>query len=166
MAKDKKFESLLEKYQSRFEQKGFLVGDVFKFDDNYKSHEAFDALPKNVKDVLDSYVDSGLHIRVTAVGDGGDHIVVAQDHGGGRYIGKVEIPCCLGEPLDFGDNLPPLPDALKRDDLVTIKPEEVPELPTDDKGAVETSGDYTTTPHLKDEDEEEVVKESYTSNYM
>ena len=35
MAKDKKFLSLLEKYQSRFETKGFLVGDVFKFNDNF-----------------------------------------------------------------------------------------------------------------------------------
>ncbi len=38
MAKDNKFLKLLEKYQERFEQKGFLVGDVFKFNDNFKSH--------------------------------------------------------------------------------------------------------------------------------
>ena len=52
MAKDKKFLSLLEKYQERFEQKGFLVGDVFKFNDNFKSHEAYKDLQPNVKTLL------------------------------------------------------------------------------------------------------------------
>ena len=127
MAKDNKFLNLLEKYQSRFEQKGFLVGDVFKFNDNFKSHEHYKALPANVKDLLDSYIDSGLHIRVAGVEDDAEHIVVAQDHGGGRMVGKVTIPCCLGEPVDFGDNLAPIPEVQKRHDKVNIKPVEVEE---------------------------------------
>lgn len=169
MAKDKKFLSLLEKYQERFEQKGFLVGDVFKFNDNFKSHESYKALPANVKDVLDHYIDSGLHIRVTQA-DGSDHIVVAQDHGGGRFVGNVTIPCCLGEPIDFGANLPPVPEVQRHDDKVTIKPEEVPALPenpvtADESGEVKTGEEFTTNPHLKEEDEE-VVAESYTKRYL
>lgn len=167
MAKDKKFLALLEKYQERFEQKGFLVGDVFKFNDNFKSHEAYKALPANVKDVLDHYIESGLHIRVRQA-DGGDEIVIAQDHGGGRFVGNVTIPCALGEPVDFGANLPPVPEVQRREDKVTIKPEEVPALPTDAtdmSNAAPTDDNFTTNPHLKEEDEE-VVAESYTKKYL
>lgn len=164
MAKNNKFLSLLEKYQERFEQKGFLVGDVFKFNGNFKSHESYKALPANVKDVLDHYIDSGLHIRVTQA-DGSDEIVVAQDHGGGRFVGNVTIPCCLGEPVDFGANLPPVPEVQRHETKVDIKPVEVPALPTDEEGAVKTGEEFTTNPHLKEEDEE-VVAESYTKKYI
>ncbi len=160
MAKDKKFLALLEKYQERFEQKGFLVGDVIKFHDNYKSDEAYKALPDNVKEVLDSYIDSGLHIRVTQA-NGSDEIVVAQDHGGGRFVGKVAIPCCLGAPVDFGDNLPPIPEVCRHETKVDIKPVEVPELPedaTDMDSKVPTEGGNVT--HPIHEEDEEVVEES------
>ena len=171
MAKDKKFLALLEKYQSRFEQKGFLVGDVFKFNDDFKSHEAYKALPANVKDVLDHYIDSGLHIRVTQVGgEYSDEIVVAQDHGGGRFVGKVAIPASLGQPVDFGANLPPIPQVQRREDKVDIKPVEVPELPenpTDAPTQVPHEGGNDTNPHVNvAEEDEEVVAESYTSKYL
>ena len=172
MAKDNKFLKLLEKYQERFEQKGFLVGDVFKFNDNFKSHESYKALPANVKEVLDSYIDSGLHIRVTQA-DGSDHIVVAQDHGGGRFVGKVSIPCCLGAPADFGDNLPPIPEVQRHETKVDIKPVEVPALPenpTDAPTQVPHEGGNVT--HPIHEEDEEVVEESkeettsYTQQYL
>jgi|11_taG_2_1085331.scaffolds.fasta_scaffold00266_3 hypothetical protein len=172
MAKNNKFLSLLEKYQSRFEQKGFLVGDVIKFDDNFKSHESYKDLPDNVKEVLDSYIDSGLHIRVTSV-DGSGEMVVAQDHGGGRFVGKVTIPCCLGAPVDFGDNLAPIPEVQRHETKVDIKPVEVPELPenpTDAPTQVPHEGGNTT--HPIDEEDEEVVEESakedtsYTQQYL
>ena len=95
--------------------------------------------------------------------------MIAQDHGGGRFVGNVTIPCCLGEPIDFGVNLPPIPDVQKREDKVNIKPEEVPPLPTDAtdmSNAAPTTDAFTTNPHLKAEDEEEVVEESYTKNYL
>ncbi len=176
MAKNNKFLSLLEKYQSRFEQKGFLVGDVIKFNDNFKSHESYKALPENVKEVIDSYIDSGLHIRVTQV-DGSDEIVVAQDHGGGRFVGKVTIPCCLGAPVDFGDNLAPIPEVQRHETKVDIKPVEVPALPTDATdmdSKVPTEGGNVT--HPIHEEDEEVVEEkvegpkekdtSYTQQYL
>ena len=37
MAKVKKFVNLFESYMKRFERGGFLVGDIFKFNDNFKS---------------------------------------------------------------------------------------------------------------------------------
>ena len=100
MAKDNKFLALLEKYQERFTQKGFLVGDVIKFDKDFKSKDSYKNMGDNVKEVIDSYIDSGLHIRVTQA-DGGNNIVVAQDHGGGRFVGNVTIPTSLIWTLKF-----------------------------------------------------------------
>lgn len=173
MAKDKKFLALLEKYQERFEQKGFLVGDVVKFDKDFKSKDSYKSMNDNVKAVIDSYIDSGLHIRVTSA-DGGNNIVVAQDHGGGRLIGKVSIPTSFVSPIDFGDNLAPIPDAQRHDTKVDIKPVEVPALPTDATdmdSKVPTDGGNVTHP-AHEEDEEEVVEEStkkatsYTERYV
>jgi len=164
MAKDKKFLNLLEKYESRFEQQGFLVGDVFKFNSDFKSHEKYKDLPQNVKDVLDSMIDSGLHTRVSQVNDRGD-VVVASDHGGGRLVGKIRIPSALGEPVDFGVNLPPIADVQKRDDEVSIKPEEVPELPTlgNSEGPVKEEDEEVVA-----ESTEEVAEKSdtYTQRYL
>ena len=162
MAKDKKFLALLEKYEERFTQKGFLVGDVIKFDKDFKEKDSYKSMKDNVKELIDSYIDSGLHIRVTSVDDG-NTLVVAQDHGGGRFVGKVTIPTSFVSPVDFGDNLPPVPEVQKRDDEVKVKPEEVPELPA----LSNSEGDVKT-----DEDEEEVVAEkvetrdTYTQRYL
>tara|TARA_R110001606_G_scaffold193884_1_gene341577 strand:- start:331 stop:822 length:492 start_codon:yes stop_codon:yes gene_type:complete len=163
MAKDKKFLKLFEAYESRFNQEGFLVGDVFKFNDDFKSHDEYKGLGANVKAAIDSMIDSGLHVRVSQVGANSDHVVVGSDQGGGRVINKITIPITLGEPVDFGINLPPIAEVQKRDDEVKVKPEEVPELPalSNSKGAVKA-----------DEDEEEVVAEkvetrdTYTQQYL
>lgn len=176
MAKDNKFLSLLEKYQSRFETKGFLVGDVVKFDKDFKSKDSYKSMADNVKELIDSYIDSGLHIRVTQV-DGGNDLVVAQDHGGGRFVGKVTIPTSIVSPVDFGDNLPPVPEVQRHDTKVDIKPVEVPALPTDATdmdSKVPTEGGNVT--HPIHEEDEEVVEEkvegpkekdtSYTQQYL
>jgi len=165
MAKDKKFLNLLEKYESRYEQQGFLVGDVFKFNSDFKSHEAYKALPGNVKEVIDSMIDSGLHTRVSQVnGDSGD-VVVASDHGGGRLVGKIRIPTALGVPVDFGDNLAPIPEVQKRDDKVTIKPEEVPELPKhgNSEGPVKEEDEEVVAESTEESVESE---DTYTQRYL
>lgn len=171
MAKDKKFLNLLEKYESRYEQQGFLVGDVFKFNDDFKSHEKYKELPGNVKDVIDSMIDSGLHTRVSQVNADSDDVVVASDHGGGRLVGKIRIPCCLGAPVDFGVNLPPIADVQKRDDKVTVKPEEAEEIKFHDQEEDEEEVVAEETEVVAEEaevaTEEEVVAESsYTQKYL
>jgi hypothetical protein len=166
MAKDNKFLKLLEKYQERFEQKGFLVGDVIKFDKDFKEKDSYKSMNDNVKDLIDSYIESGLHIRVTQA-DGGNDIVVAQDHGGGRFVGKVTIPTSFVSPVDFGPNLAPIPDAQRHETKLDIKPVEVPALPTDATdmdSKVPTEGGNVTNPTL--EEDEEVVAESYTKQYL
>jgi|MEHZ01.6.fsa_nt_MEHZ011640429.1_3 hypothetical protein len=157
MAKDNKFLTLLEAYESRYNQKGFLVGDVFKFNDDFKSHDQYKALPDNVCAVIDSMIDSGLHIRVSQVGADPENVVVASDQGGGRLINKITIPISLGAPVDFGINLPPIADVQKRYDKINIKPEEVPKLPSlsNSKGEVKKG---------EGDEDEEVVAESVESN--
>ena len=129
MAKDKKFLHLFEyymaKYPARGIQSGFQQNDVFKFNDNFKSDEVYKSIPTNVKEIIDDFIDTGLHLRVRGISPEGDKLTLSVDHGGGRYVGTVDVPCHLGEPIDFGINLPPICDAQKRKDDVNITPKEV-----------------------------------------
>ena len=44
----KKYLTLVEAYLSRFQRGGFLVGDVFKFNDNFKTLDCYKNLGQNV----------------------------------------------------------------------------------------------------------------------
>ena len=48
-----KFIQLHENYMKRFERGGFLVGDVFKFNDNFKSLDAYKSLGKATQQQID-----------------------------------------------------------------------------------------------------------------
>lgn len=142
MAKQKKFMPLLESYMKRFERGGFLVGDIFNFDDDFRNHDEYKALGQNVKDLIDEMIESGLHIRVVGIkdespqrypanADGGSLspvLNIALDNTGGRVTHHCSIPCCLGQPGESPyPGLDPIPDGVKRKDKVNIKPEEVTE---------------------------------------
>ena len=141
MAKEKKFVALFENYMRRFERGGFLVGDVFKFNDGFKNDDSYKALGDNVKDLLDQMIESGLHIRVVGIKDtsparypGNEQtsslntvLDIALDTGGGRYTHYCSVPCGLGQPVQYAPNLLPIPDAMRRKDNVNIKPEEAEE---------------------------------------
>ena len=141
MAKEKKFVKLFENYMRRFERGGFLVGDVFKFNDDFKSHDAYKGLGDNIKELIDDMIESGLHIRVVNIKDtdparypANDQtsslktvLDIALDTGGGRYSHYCSVPCGLGQPVQYAPNLLPIPDAMRRKDNVNIKPEEVEE---------------------------------------
>ena len=138
---DKKFVNLHESYMRRYERGGFLVGDVFKFNDNFKSTECYKALGAKTKTMIDQMIDSGLHIRVINIKDSEparypansqtsslDVVLdLALDTGGGRYSNFVSVPGELGETVLFAPNLLPIPDAMRRKDKVVIKPEEAEE---------------------------------------
>lgn len=140
-AREKKFEPLFESYMKRFKRGGFLVGDVFKFNDKFKSDDAYKSLGDNIKDVLDQMIDSGLHIRVINIKNEDPSrypgnsdtaqlepvLDIALDTGGGRYTSEVSVPCCIGQPVQYAPNLLPIPDAWRRKDNVNIKPKEVEE---------------------------------------
>tara|TARA_R110002051_G_scaffold83337_1_gene147672 strand:- start:84 stop:674 length:591 start_codon:yes stop_codon:yes gene_type:complete len=134
----KKFVSLHESYMKRYERGGFLVGDVFKFNDNYKSSDGYKELGKSTQGLITKLIDSGLHIRITGIKDTSPSrypanpdtsslnviLNLALDTGGGRYSDHVSVPGSLGYSVEYYPNLLPIPDALRRKDNVNIKPEE------------------------------------------
>jgi len=136
---DKKFVSLHESYMRRYERGGFLVGDVFKFNDNFKSTDEFKSLGTNTQELLQQMIDSGQHVRVVGIKDTTSArypantdtttldvaLDLALDDGGGRYSHHVSIPSNLGQSEEFYPNLPPIPDAFKRKSNVVIKPEDI-----------------------------------------
>jgi len=154
----KKFVKLHESYMRRYERGGFLVGDVFKFDDDYQSTDCYKALPKKTKDLLTKMIDSGLHIRVVGIKDTEPsrypassqqssldvNLNLALDDGGGRYSHYVTVPGLLGQAVQYAPNLLPIPDALKRPSVVNIKPEEFVE---DEENLSNRSDRGGTEPH-------------------
>jgi hypothetical protein len=164
MAKDKKFLNLFEyymaKYPARGTQGGFQQNDVFKFNDNFKSDEAYESLPSNVKEIVDDFIGTGLHLRVRGISPESDKVTLSVDHGGGRYVGNLEIPCCLGEPVDFGVNLPPIPDAQKRKDDVNITPKEVEQDEENPSNLTDRGNGELSVTELT------LEKESYTQQYL
>lgn len=139
MARQKKFLTLFESHFSRYQRGGFLVGDVFKFNDNFKTAESYKKLGQNTRDLIDQMIETGLHVRVVGIKDSTSprfpgnpqtssndvELTLAIDNGGGRYTHYVNICPDLGTPESYYPNLPPVPDAVKRPNNVTIKPEEL-----------------------------------------
>jgi hypothetical protein len=139
----KKFITLHESYMRRYERGGFLVGDVFKFNDDFKSAECYKGFGNNTKELIDNMIDSGLHIRVTGIKDTSPSrfpanadtssldvvLNLALDSGGGRYTHHIAVPGELGQSIQYAPNLLPIPDAMRRKDNVIIKPEEAEEDP-------------------------------------
>ena len=66
MAK-RRYLTLVETYMRRFQRGGFLVGDVLKFNKNFKSDSSYQKLGSNVKELIDQMIDSKLHIRVIGI---------------------------------------------------------------------------------------------------
>jgi len=137
MTRHKKFLNLCEAYHTRLDRGGFLVGDVFKFNDNFKNADEYKALGANTKDTIDQMIDSGLHIRVTGIKDDPSPrypgnpqtssmdvvLVLALDNGGGRYSHFIHVPYTLGTAVSYAPGLPPIPDAVKRKNNTNIKPQ-------------------------------------------
>ena len=129
----RKFIEICESVLTRTERGGFLVGDMVEITD-------FNKIDSNIKDGLKELVDQGVNIKVVDIvnkypsekpgsqlNNSGDVVlVVSADYGGGRYVGKFTIPTTCCKVIDTYPNLHPIPDALKRDNMETIKPEPVP----------------------------------------
>lgn len=136
-----KYLNLLENTQRRYQIGGFLMGDYVKFADNYKSTKCYKNLTPTMQQGVDDIADMGkeMNLRVVAVKNespsrapgnefnmnGQTVLDIAIDYGGGRYYNAITVPCELMQRLDYGINYAPLPAALKRDNMITIKPEPV-----------------------------------------
>ncbi len=126
----RKFLEICESVLTRTERGGFLVGDMVEITD-------FNKIDDNIKDGLKELVGQGVNIKVVDIvnkypsdkpgsqlNNSGDVIlVVSADYGGGRYVGKFTVPTGCCKVIDTYPNLHPIPDALKRDNIITIKPE-------------------------------------------
>jgi len=155
----KKYLTLVEAYLSRFQRGGFLVGDVFKFNDNFKTTEQYKKLGQNTKDMIDQMIETGLNVRVVGIKDTTSprfpgnpqtssndvELTVALDTGGGRYINYVNISPEMGQPLDIYPNLPPIPDEVRRKNKVNIKPEEVEKMDNVSNKTDRGTGNYMDT---------------------
>ena len=170
---DKKFVHLHESYMRRYERGGFLVGDVFEFNDDYESTECYKALPKATKDLLTKMKDSGLHIRVVGIKDTAPtrypassqqsslnvNLNLALDEGGGRYSHYVTVPGTMGHAVQYAPNLLPIPDTLYRKSNVNIKPEEYVE---DEEMISNRSDRGGTEPHELSPTERSLPKQNTT----
>ena len=136
----KKYLMLVEDYMRRFERGGFLVGDIFKFNKDFKTTDSYKHLGQNTRELIDQIIDSGLNVRVTGINDTNGQrypgnpqtsdassvmLSIALDNGGGRYSHYVTISPELGQPESHYPNLPPIPDAVIRKNNVNIKPKDL-----------------------------------------
>jgi len=48
---------------------------------------------------------------------------IAIDYGGGRYFGTTTVSQDMLQRISSGVNLDPIPSAIKRDNMITLKPE-------------------------------------------
>lgn len=129
----RKFLEICESVLTRTERGGFLVGDMVEITD-------FGKIDDNIRDGLKELIDQGVNIKVVDIvnkypsdkpgsqmnNTGDVTLVVAADYGGGRHVGKFMVPTSCCSVIDTYPNLSPIPDALKRDNAISIKPEIVP----------------------------------------
>lgn len=149
--------SLFESYMNRHQRGGFLVGDIFKFNSNFKSTPEYKEMGDNTKEVLDTLSTTDLYVIVTGIRDkdggarfpgnpqtaSGEVILdIALDQGGGRYSDHCAVPVCFGEPDDsYGSGPKPTPASRVRDDKVNIKPKPVDEAEEENPSNLSDRGD-------------------------
>lgn len=135
------FLELCENTLTRYQRAGFLVGDYIKFADKYQNISCYADLSDTMRARIDDIfnVSKEMNLRVVSIknkypsdqpgndvnSNGSVALDIAIDYGGGRYYSLTTIPSSIVEVLDYGINLAPLPGALKRDNLVTLKPEKL-----------------------------------------
>ena len=188
-----KFNTIFESNFTRFQGSGFLTGDIIKLKDGWESDEWCKSAPAQLIDQLKEMSESDLVLRVSAVKPiraqiqgtvqqdqlpGEFHVDIAQEMSPGMYNGKfVTIPGHLIEIAGSNDTLPELPDSLRREDDVDVKPRELGEEATEDQGdmqkfvdpSIQTATNDKVNKNMTDKnvkmDHADGAK-SYTAGYM
>jgi len=124
----------------RYTNRGFLAGDVITFKKDALNSEWFKSLGTNTQDKIKQMISSGLNLRISSiknvfpnVGGAGNtdftgaevNLDITTEIAPGRYGDFCTIPGNLVEVHSSYPNLPPVPDAFKKDDpskRVHIKP--------------------------------------------
>ena len=137
-----KFEAITEATLGRFQQGGIMVGDIVKIKPKALNHPKIKEMGDNVIGNIKMFMDTDLNIAVTALkstrpsqGDMGDGlgngsttaptdfwVDIAVLHSPALKSDPITVPIEILERQDFGANLPPVPDSLKRKGNVNIKP--------------------------------------------
>ena len=187
-----KFDTIFESNFTRFQGGGFLTGDIIKFKEDWERDEWSSKAPAQVIDKIKEMTGSDLVLRVSSVkavrpavnsntdqaaGVDDFHVDITQELAPGRFNGVfITVPQHLIELDGANDSLPEIPDSLKREDQVDIKPKELSEEDTS-----ETESDMMTDPSKQTGTDDKYNKslqnknhslpgstgaDSYTANYM
>lgn len=137
-----KFDTIFESNFNRYQGGGFLTGDVIKLKQDWERSDWAKKAPEQMVSRIKELAGSDLTLRVSAVkalrpsvnsdvnqASGADdfHIDVAQETAPGFYNGNyVTLPQELIELKDDVTlNLPEIPDSMKREEDVDVKPKEI-----------------------------------------
>ena len=184
---------LFESNFSRFQGGGYLTGDVIKLKDGWLNDDWSKNAPAQLIETLKQLDESDLVLRVSsvkairpAVNSSTDqanqiddfHVDVTQESAPGRFSGVfVTVPQHLIELNGANDRLPDIPDSLKRESDVDVKPKELGEQSSEDQQDVnnftdpkrQTGTDDKTNKYLTDKDIKlpgATGADSYTAGYM
>lgn len=134
----RRFNSLYETYKQKFTSGGFLYGSTVKIKDALFKSNFYKNQTQEYQDLLKSWGQSDLLLRVTGVkpvrpttqGSGNAEITgsefdvdITQEIAPGRYAEYVTVPGVYLQTYGNGINLPKIPDSLRRNDKIQIKPE-------------------------------------------
>lgn len=154
-----KFDTIFESNFSRFQGGGFLTGDVIKLKDGWERDEWSQKAPAQVIDKIKEIAGNDLVTRVSSVktirpavnssvdqAAGADdfHVDITQEIAPGRFNGVfITLPQHLIELDGANDTLPDIPDSMKREETVDIKPKEIS---SEDSTNEDSSGDQFVDP--------------------
>lgn len=141
-----KFDTIFESNFTRLQGGGFLTGDIIKLKSGWKSCDWCKTAPEQVLGKLNDFAESDLIKRVSAVktvrpavnssvdqaaGVDGFFVDITIETAPGRYTDYITIPQEMIELDGPNDKLPEIPDSLKREEDIDVKPRE---LDKDDTG--------------------------------
>ena len=137
-----KYEQIVETTLGRYQQGGIMGGDIVKIKSNALNHPKVKDMAENMKGNIKMLMDTDLNITVIGVRSTRDSrgemsdglglssttsptdywLDVAVLHSPGLRGDPLTIPIEIAERVDFGRNLPSVPDSLKRQGNINIKP--------------------------------------------
>lgn len=146
----KKFLRILESTLNRNTRGGFLVGDIIKFKDSYKSLSSFRSLNDEIQRKIINYASSDLPVRVTNIKNhypsmqpgnddnmiGAVTLDISQEIAPGKIAEYVTCPADCVEVINVYPNLTPVAGSLRYDDKIQIKPVDVNEYQEDEQEIV------------------------------
>lgn len=171
-----RFDVLFESNFTRFQGGGFLTGDVIRFKDGWSDDDWCKSAAPQLIEALEELDASDLLLRVSSVkairpavnssvdqalGVDDFHVDIAQEIAPGRFSGKfVTVPQHL--IVLSGDNttLPEVPDSLKREEKIDVKPVELEQA----QAGADAESDKFTKPEFQTKTDDKVNHELTDKN--